>query len=476
MQGQTEPVDEHVEGGGRRLRAILGEMVTTIVDGRSDRTKEIVRLISREPFTRRAWSELSYLTIAAPLAGIGFACVIFTLTAGAILAITFFGLAVMALSVRLARGFGGFHRQLARGLLDEQIEDPEPFVSRPGFLGWLQSSLRDRTGWRSMAYVVVKVPLAILGILVGFAAWWDAFFCLTDPLWGSTGGHVPVFGLPQQLFGSGLFSAGQTGFWHVLGVFCAGIVLFFAAPWFVRAVVYLDRRVMRVLLAPDALAARVRVLERARAQSVDSSAATLRRIERDLHDGTQAQLVALAMRLGMAKEKLAAIEDERVEGPDLDHVRQLVDDAHRGAKEAIVELRDLARGIHPPALDVGLEGALSTLAARSTIPTELAVSLHDRPTPAIEAIAYFCVAELLANVAQHAHASQARITCTDYGQWLRVVVRDDGTGGAELSRIGSRSSGLVGLTDRVHAVDGRLDIASPPRGPTVVTVDLPLHA
>ena len=490
MQGQTEQMDEHAEGGGTRLRTLLREMVTTIVDGRSDRTKDIVRLIGREPFARRSWSELSYLTIAAPLAAIGFACVAITLFAGVILAITFFGLAILALSVRLARGFGGLHRQLARGLLDEQIEDPEPFVSRPGFLGWLQSTLRDRTGWRSMAYVAVKVPLAILGILVGFAAWWDAFFCITYPVWGRVGGHVPVFGLPVLFFGRGLFTGGQSGFFHGLGVFCAGIVLFFAAPWFVRAVVYLDRRVMRVLLAPDALAARVRVLERARAQSVDSSAATLRRIERDLHDGTQAQLVALAMRLGMAKEKLAEIEADRVDRADrvdeadgeasgrteLDQVRQLVDDAHRGAKEAIVELRDLARGIHPPALDVGLEGALSTLAARSTIPTELMVSLHDRPTPAIEAIAYFCVAELLANVAQHAHASQAKITCTDYGQWLRVVVRDDGTGGAELSRIGSRSSGLVGLTDRVHAVDGRLDIASPPRGPTVVTVDLPLHA
>jgi signal transduction histidine kinase len=157
-------------------------------------------------------------------------------------------------------------------------------------------------------------------------------------------------------------------------------------------------------------------------------------------------------------------------------VRQLVDDAHRGAKEAIVELRDLARGIHPPALDIGLEGALATLAARSTIPTQLNLSLQGRPTPAIEAIAYFCVAELLANVAQHAHASCASVTCAEHGGWLRVVVRDDGRGGAELSRLGSSSSGLVGLTDRVHAVDGRLDIASPPRGPTVVTVDLPLHA
>jgi signal transduction histidine kinase len=228
---------------------------------------------------------------------------------------------------------------------------------------------------------------------------------------------------------------------------------------------------MRALLGPDAVVVRVRSLEHARAQTVDASAATLRRIERDLHDGTQAQLVTLAMRLGLAKEKLA--DPDHL---DLDQVSKLVNDAHRGAKEAIVELRDLARGIHPPALDIGLEGALATLAARSTIRTDLTFALEDRPTPAIETIAYFCVAELLANVAQHAQASRASITCAQYGRWLRLVVRDDGIGGAQLSRVGSSSSGLIGLTDRVHAVDGRLEIVSPPRGPTVVTVDLPLHA
>jgi signal transduction histidine kinase len=339
-------------------------------------------------------------------------------------------------------------------------------------LGWLQSALRDRVGWRALAYVLIKVPLAFIGIGFGFAVWWDAFACLIFPVWQGTGhGGIAVFGLPRLIFGSGLFSGGQSGFLHGLGVFSAGVLFLFAAPWAIRPVVYLDRLVMRALLGPDALSARVRSLEQSRTQTVDSSAATLRRIERDLHDGTQAQLVALAMRLGMAKEKL-----DEADAPDLDHVRQLVDDAHRGAKEAIVELRDLARGIHPPALDIGLEGALSTLAARSTIPTELTLSLSQRPTQAIESIAYFCVAELLANVAQHAQASRAAITCTDNGGWLRVVVRDDGKGGAQLSRFGSTSSGLVGLTDRVHAVDGRLDIASPPRGPTVVTVDLPLHA
>jgi signal transduction histidine kinase len=466
---------EQAESVSTRMRALFKEMVATSVGGRSDRANDVVRLIWREPFARRTWSELSFLTISAPLAAVGLGCVAVALFAGVALAITFFGLGILALSVRMARGFGGFHRQLARGLLDEKIDDPEPFTSRPGFLGWLQSALRDRTGWRAMAYLAVKVPLATVSILVGFAAWWDAFFSVTYPIWGGHDNPVAVFGLPEVFFGTGFFSGGRGGVLHSLGVFCAGVVFFLAAPWAVRVMVYLDRRLMRLLLAPDALTERVRVLERSRAQSVDSSAATLRRIERDLHDGTQAQLVALAMRLGMAKEKLAALGDDR-EKADLDQVRQLVDDAHRGAKEAIVELRDLARGIHPPALDVGLEGALSTLAARSTTPTELTITLHERPTPAIEAIAYFCVAELLANVAQHAHASRASITCTDYGEWLRVVVRDDGTGGAELSRLGSSSSGLVGLTDRVHAVDGRLDIASPPRGPTVVTVDLPLHA
>ena len=132
---------------------------------------------------------------------------------------------------------------------------------------------------------------------------------------------------------------------------------------------------------------------------------------------------------------------------DLDQVRQLVNDAHRGAKEAIVELRDLARGIHPPALDIGLEGALATFAARCTVPTTLTLNLVERPTAAIEAIAYFCVAELLANVTQHAKASRASISCTEQGGWLRVVVHDDGTGGASLSRVGSSSSGLAGLTD-----------------------------
>jgi len=247
-----------------------------------------------------------------------------------------------------------------------------------------------------------------------------------------------------------------------------------------RLVMAYERRLMFLLLGPDAATSRVRRLEESRAKTVDASTATLRRIERDLHDGTQAQLVALAMRLGLAKEKLDDLAAGSTAGPataaDLDAIRRLVGEAHRGAKEAITDLRDLARGIHPPALDTGLENALVTLAARSPVPTEVSVEVLGRPTPAIETITYFCAAELLANVAQHAEASRASLTCAQHGLWLRLVVRDDGRGGAAIHRTGSSSSGLAGLADRVNAVDGYLSVASPPGGPTLVTVDLPTHA
>ena len=416
-------------------------MVIVVSEELETRVREIARTILRTPFTRRTWSELCFLVVGAVLAFFGFAFVVLTMAAGVFFAITFFGLVVIGLSLRGARGIGRIQQRMARGLLDEHIADPDPFAPRPGFLGWLQSALRDRSGWRAMAYVVVKVLLAIFGIFTAFSVWFDAFTCLITPFGGAY--QPKEFGLVPVLFQPGFLSIGSPGWLHGLAVLLTGVVLFFAAPWTVRVVNDIDRFLMRALLGPDAVETRVRSLEHARAQTVDASAATLRRIERDLHDGTQAQLVAVAMRLGMAKEKLA--DPDHL---DLHQVSELVNDAHRGAKEAIVELRDLARGIHPPALDIGLEGALSTLAARNTVPTDLTLSLNDRPTPAIESIAYFCVAELLANVAQHAEASRASITCAQHGRWLRVVVRDDGVGGAQTSSVGSSSSGLAGLTDR----------------------------
>ena len=433
------------------------------------RIRSVVRTIFHEPFARRTWCELLFLILGSALVFAGLAFVAVTMAVGIVLVITFIGLAVIALALRTSRGLGRWNRQMARSLLDEQIAEPEPFAPRRGFLGWLQSALRDRTAWRSMAYLVVKAPLALFGIWAALSLWIEALLCLMS-VFQMEPAHLN-FGVSRVLFGAGN-SNGSFGFGNRLAALLAGVFFVLVAPWAVRAVVALDRILMRALLSPDALTVRVRTLEQARAQTVDSSAAALRKIERDLHDGTQARLVALAMRLGMAKEKLA----DSAQPVDLDQVRELVDGAHHETKEIIVELRDLTRGIHPPALDVGLEGALATLAARSSVPTDLSVTLTDRPTPAIEAIAYFCVAELLANVAQHAQASRAAVSCVQAGERLRVVVRDDGIGGARCSSLGSSSSGLNGLGDRVTAVDGHIAIESPERGPTVVTVDLPLHA
>jgi len=216
---------------------------------------------------------------------------------------------------------------------------------------------------------------------------------------------------------------------------------------------------------------RVRELEQSRAHAVDDSAARLRQIERDLHDGAQAQMVAVTMKLGLAMKKLGRMVDG-TEQSDLDRVLDLVAAAHRGAKEAITELRDLARGIHPPVLDHGLGAALTTLAARSDLPVELVLDLPERPSAAIETIAYFCAAELVANVAKHSGAGHATLEAAHVPGLLRVRVSDDGSGGARVEARG----GLAGLAERVGTVDGRLQISSPPGGPTVVTIELPSHA
>src|ERR1700730_14515004 len=204
-----------------------------------------------------------------------------------------------------------------------------------------------------------------------------------------------------------------------------------------------------LLVAP--LPQRGRELEQTRAHVVDDSAARLRRIERDLHDGAQTQMVAVAMKLGLATKKLGGMVDGTGQ-TDLDRVLELVAAAHRGAKEAIAELRDLARGIHPPVLDHGLATALTTLAARSDVPVELVIDLPERPSAAIETIAYFCAAELLTNVAKHSGARRATLEVVHVPGLLRVRVSDDGGGGARIEARG----GLAGLAEQDPTRGGRL--------------------
>jgi signal transduction histidine kinase len=205
---------------------------------------------------------------------------------------------------------------------------------------------------------------------------------------------------------------------------------------------------------------RIEVLETTRAGAVDLQESELRRIERDLHDGAQARLVALGMNLGMAEQKLDA---------DPEAARSLVAEARAGLEEALRELRDLARGIHPPVLtDRGLEAALDAIAQRSAVPVHVHAELRERPPAAVETAAYFVAAEAIANAAKHAAATRIDVRLVQEAGRLTVEVRDDGRGGANLA-----GSGLLGLRRRVEALDGSLSVASPSGGGTTLRAELP---
>lgn len=371
------------------------------------------------PVRVRAGRELAYALLMPLMAGLGLVYLLVVLLS-VIATANIVGVPLLALCVVGARGLGAVNRGLARALAGAQVPAPAPFRSRPGPFDRLAAALGDVVGWRAVIHSLVRLPAAVLAFGVAAGLWGYGLLLLSCPLWWRT-----------------------------------------AAPADITATTWEDA----LLLAPGA--ARIRTLEQTRALAVDDAAAALRRIERDLHDGTAARLVALAMRLGMAQEELA--EADRPER--LERARSLVDGAHREAKETLTELRVLTRGIHPPALDKGLEIALATLAARSPIPVALEADLPERPSPAVESIAFFCTAELLANVTKHSGARRAAVELRTRAGLLTLLVRDDGTGGAMMDA----GSGLRGLADRVRMVDGRLDIRSPAGGPTVVTVELPLY-
>ena len=263
---------------------------------------------------------------------------------------------------------------------------------------------------------------------------------------------------------------GLAGIWELApapGLLALAALL--AAPRVARGVVRVDTLAARALLGPSRrqeLSARVESLSRSRADIVAATDAERRRIERDLHDGAQQRLVSLAMNLGMARANLTGTP-----GP----ARQVIEAAHDEATQALAELREFVRGLHPAVLDDrGLDAALSGIAARAPLPVRLRVTGTPRCSPVIEAIAYFVVSEALTNIAKHARARHAEVTVERVPDRLRVGVTDDGRGGAALDTHGG--TGLRGLAQRAASVDGTFALHSPAGGPTTITVELPLHA
>ncbi|MGO9190435.1 MAG: sensor domain-containing protein [Streptosporangiaceae bacterium] len=433
--------------------------------------RRVAGIVLRAPLTRRTGRELLYCGIGG-LAGVaGFWITVILLTAGftvsASIIGTVIGLLLVTVSLRVSRRLGSLHRRLIKWLLGHQVEAPPRFQPGSGVLGRLDRRLRDRAAWRGVWYSLIKLPVAAVQLYTVVLT----VFGLVDLSYPvdwilfrhHSGGNLsPLVAVVPVPFG------GQLEVHSFLGTYpaaIAGAACVVAGAWLARAINAGDRALVRSLLGPSSMAERVSELERTRTLAVEDSAAALRRVERDLHDGAQMRLAALAMNLGMAREKL--------DGDDGATVRELIDAAHRNAVDALADLRDLARGIHPPVLDSGLASALASLATSSAIPASVTADIGMRPAPAIETIAYFCAAELIANATKHSYANQIKIKIyTERTGVLRLEVSDDGIGGADAAR----GSGLAGLAQRVSTVDGRTDVVSPAGGPTTVTVELPLRA
>lgn len=389
-----------------------------------------------------------------------------------VLAPLLIGLTQLPWAVRGLRWLSGLERRRAAWLLGEPV--PERYLPLDGPLRQqLGRAVNDPATYRDVAWLLLHgaagfvVGVAVLGlwlnvpVLLSVPAWWWAVPPGTDiavsdvlPLPSSPAGQglrindVLIDSWPRALTVAPLLAA-----YHLA-------VLVVVAPWLARGYAWLARW----LLAPSArtrLAARVEELTETRAGAVDAHGAELRRIERDLHDGTQARLVAIGMRLGLAEQGIA---------DDPQRAAQLLREAQADTEAAMAELRQVVRGIYPPVLsDRGLDGAVTALVAGAAVLVSTMVAPVGRLPPAVEAAAYFAIAEALSNVAKHSQATRAWVRVRRSGDTLHVVIGDDGRGGAAEQD----GTGLAGIRRRVAALDGRTRLSSPPGGPTELAVELP---
>ena len=391
-----------------------------------------------------------YVLLAVPALAM-----LIALTTSLSVAIIGVGLILLLIFVPLNQQLTNLHRLLAGYLLGVKIE--QPYRSRPVGSPWtlIKSWANDPARWRDFLWTYVRVvvtwALSWLALGLGLAVIWylifPFLFAITPE--GALDVEYGLFTLDTQAesFLQWLWVVVSFGLWWWL------------VPVFVGWCAQLDR----ALLAPSrgTLERRVAEVSASRAESIDHSAAELRRIERDLHDGAQARLVALGMNLGLAEELIQK---------DPDAAARLLAEARTVTTSALGDLRSVVRGIHPPVLaDRGLAGAIQALALDMSLPVSVTIVLPGRPPAPVESAAYFATSELLANIGKHAKASRATIDVSHDGQALQIVVEDDGVGGASVDG----GSGLAGVIRRLAAFDGTMDVVSPTGGPTVVTMEVP---
>jgi len=427
-----------------------------------------VRQYHRVPWSPQAWGQALYLAGGIPAQLFALLVVLVPWWAAwnrpaerprpVALFLLLFLLAMVFLAVPLLTGI---HRHRLRATAGVLIPAQPVMPDRLSVRG-IVAAARSQATWRQLGYHLLAGPALAVAALAVFAVWLAGILYAFVYVYAWT---LPLGNLLRRDQSASL-ARHLTPISHFpIDVFLTvwGIALLAAAPWLTAAVGTLDARAARVLLGPsraEELEHRVERLAETRAGVVDAADAERRRLERDLHDGTQQRLVSLAMRLGMA----------RAAHPEAAQANQIIAEAHEEAKAALLELRQLVRGLHPAVLeDRGLDAALSGVAARLPIPVRLTVDVSRRPSPTVEAVAYFVVSEGLTNIAKHAQASQAEVFVQRASDRLHIIVSDDGVGGADPAR----GTGLAGLAKRAASVDGTFEIASPPGGPTLLTVDLP---
>jgi signal transduction histidine kinase len=404
-------------------------------------------------FSRQFWLNLIFLLLGFPIGLALFIIIVVTGATGIALIITIIGLPLLAMAALTWRGGAMLERWRVRVFLGLRI--PSPYRPNPYYSVWrrLRHYVSDPAVWRDLLYCILLFPLGVAQFTLVIVLVAVPVSLILMPILAETADNVAViiFNLDSWIYGIPFVFLGL-----LLAIPCAlGINLLAAG----------HREVARTLLGPsrrDALQQRVNTLSRTRASVVEAMLSERRRIERDLHDGVQQQLVHLAMSLGMARDRIDT---------DPDGAKQLVAEAHEEAKQTISDLRNTVRGIHPAVLtDRGLDAAISAVASNVPIPTTVVVDLPGRFIPIVESTAYFVVVEALTNIVKHAEATEITVNLA-YREpdVLVVTVVDNGKGGADPAN----GTGLIGLASRVEALDGSLSISSPAGGPTTLKAVIP---
>jgi signal transduction histidine kinase len=418
----------------------------------------------RRGFLRQLGIDTAYVLVGFPLATVTFVVMVAGVSAGLGTLVVVVGVPILAGMMLVARVFADIERLRFPAVLRRPRIRPAYRSAPLGAGVWkrLLTPLTQTQSWLDAAHAILHFPIAVAGFCVVLSWWVTAIGGTLTILWDWAIPRGPDNTSLAQLIGLGDSAVARIGLQTAIGVACLVTL-----PLVVRGCALISAGFSRFLLTGVAeMRQTITVLTEQKAAAATAEATSLRRLERDIHDGPQQRLIRLAMDLSRARRQL---------DHDPEALGATLDEALAQTQETLDELRALSRGIAPPVLtDRGLPSALAALAVRSTVPVDLAVdpalgTPAGRLDAAVETAAYFAVAEALTNVAKHSGAANCRVTVARDADRAGVEVVDDGSGGAHLAK----GHGLAGLADRLRGVGGTLTVTSPAGGPTTVAVQLP---